>query len=174
MLKTLRLIVTSMLLMQGAIGTASEQESFNEIKQKAEKGDSVAQAKIGSIYFLGNNYQLDPKKYKTEYRLNKTKSTIEGLGYLLDGIIKDDKEAAKWLLKAAEQGLVEAEVLIAAMYDRGLGVELSTSKATKWYQKAADQGNGPAIALLGRYKQGRMQASKKIPLDYSLEILTKK
>ena len=174
MLKTLRLIVTSLLLIQGAIGTAAEQESFNEIKQKAEKGDSVAQAKIGSIYFLGNNYQLDPKKYKSEYRLNKTKSTIEGLGYLLDGIVKDDKEAARWLLKAAEQGLVEAEVLIAAMYDRGLGVELSTSKATKWYQKAADQGNGPAIALLGRYKQGRMQASKKIPLDYSLEILTKK
>ena len=51
MLKTLRLIVTSMLLIQGAIGTAAEQESFNEIKQKAEKGDSVAQAKIGSIYF---------------------------------------------------------------------------------------------------------------------------
>jgi TPR repeat protein len=174
MFKILRLLVATMLFTYGSINVAAEQEGFNEIKKKAEKGDSIAQAKIGSIYFLGNNYQLDPTKYKTEYRLNKTKSTIAGLGYLLDDITKNDKEAANWMQKAAEQGLMEAEVFIAAMYDRGLGVKLSTATATKWYQKAADQGNGPAQALLGRYKAQRIQASKKIPLDYALEILTKK
>jgi uncharacterized protein len=174
MFKILRLLIASLLLIHGSISVAAEQDSFNEIKQKAEKGDRVAQAKMGSIYFLGNNYQLDPTKYKSEYRLNKTRSTIAGLGYLLDDVIKNDKLAAKWMQKAADQGLMEAEVFIAAMYDRGLGVELSTSTATKWYKKAAAQGNGPAQALLGRYKAQRMQASKKIPLDYALEILTKK
>ena len=173
MLRILRLICVSMLLIHNSVASA-EQESFDVIMQKAEKGDSLAQAKIGSIYFLGNNYQLDPTKYKSEYRLNRTKSTIKGLSYLLDDIVKDDKEAAKWIQKAAKQGLVEAEVFMAAMYDRGLGVGLSTSTATKWYQKAADQGNEPSQALLGRYKQKRIQASTKIPLDYALIILAKK
>ncbi len=95
--------------------------TFAEIQEKAEQGNALAQAQMGAMYQLGRN-----------------------------GVAKDKQESAKWMLKAAEQGLVEAEVFMAAIYDRGLGVKQSVSTATQWYEKAAAQQHGTALAILGR------------------------
>ncbi len=56
--------------------------------------------------------------------------------------------AAFWLQKSAEQGLKEAQYLLASMYYDGQGVEKDLGKAKYWYQKAAEQGNPYAIKAL--------------------------
>ena len=131
-------------------------ETAEEIKQSAEQGDALGEAKLASLYILGRN-----------------------------GVEVDNKLAAKWMEKAANQGLVEAQVTIAAMYDRGMGVPGDKKKATQWYEKAAKQGHGTSLAILGRnpapkgsvkfsYQGMRLNAAKAIPREYAKRFLMKK
>ncbi|WP_420831727.1 tetratricopeptide repeat protein, partial [Bathymodiolus japonicus methanotrophic gill symbiont] len=39
-----------------------------------------------------------------------------------EGVVQDEKEAAKWYRKAAEQGHGDAQLLLGAMYEAGIGV----------------------------------------------------
>ncbi len=130
--------------------------TFDEIQQQAKQGDALAQAKMGAMYQLGRN-----------------------------GVTKNKQASAKWMLKAADQGLAEAQVFMAALYDRGLGVKHNVNTATKWYEKAAAQKHGTALAILGRndvakggiafnYKSMRIRASKQIPVEYSKRFLRQK
>ena len=56
------------------------------------------------------------------------------------GVPQDYKKAVKWYLKAAEQGLAEAQCNLGIMYSNGYGVPQDHKKAVKWYRKAAEQG----------------------------------
>ena len=58
-------------------------------------------------------------------------------------------EAAKWFLKAAEQGHPRAQLKIGLMYDKGEGVKQDPVEAAKWYRRAASQGYAPAQFNLG-------------------------
>lgn len=145
-------------LMLASVADAVEQNHPDTVlmAQQAEQGDALAEAKLGSLYLLGQN-----------------------------GYEQDDKKAAEWMLKAAKQGFLEAMVIVAAMYDRGLGMEMDVHKATAWYEKAAAQGHKPSLAILGRneiakggiafdYKRIRLGAAKQIPNEYAKQILRKK
>lgn len=126
------------------------------IREQAEQGDAHAQAKLASLYLLGR-----------------------------DGFEKDDKQAAEWMEKAANQGLVDAQVVMGAMYDKGQGVVGDRDKATQWYEKAAAKGHGTSLAILGKndaaqgsvqfnYQAMRINAARSIPNEYAKNILTTK
>lgn len=126
------------------------------IKQSAEQGNAQAQAKLASLYLLGR-----------------------------DGFEKDEKLAAEWMEKAANQGLVDAQVVMAAMYDKGMGVVGDRDKATQWYEKAAAKGHGTSLAILGKndaaqgsvqfnYQAMRLNAARSIPSEYAKRFLTAK
>lgn len=166
--KVYRSLLISILFLFAVNAPAEEKTGFADIKQLAEQGNAEAQAKLGAIYHLGDSVQLPPTARF------KTKSQYKSIAYLLEGIGRDEKKASSWMLKAVAQDVVEAEVFMAAMYDRGMGVKQSTSEATRLYQKAGKHGNETAQAILGRYAQSRLVASKDIPLEYALKILTKK
>ena len=51
--------------------------------------------------------------------------------------------------KAAEQGNVDAQSLLGAMYANGEGVAQDYKQAVVWTRKAAEQGNAKAQRLLG-------------------------
>ena len=51
--------------------------------------------------------------------------------------------------RLAEQGNVEAQVNLGAMYFNGWGVPLDYAEAAKWYRKAADQGDPNAQYNMG-------------------------
>jgi hypothetical protein len=73
-----------------------------------------------------------------------------------DGVPRDDTEAAKWLLKAAEQGDSLAQRLTGLHYYNGKGVTQDWAEAVKWFRKSAEQGDGIAQQLLGEcYEKGR-------------------
>ena len=101
------------------------------------------------------------------------------------GVEKDEQHAFEWLLKAAQQGSIDAEMIVAAMYDRGLGVKNDVKIATQWYEKAAAQGNTTALALTGKndvakggvafsYQAMRLSAAKQLPTEYAKRILLTK
>jgi TPR repeat protein len=93
--------------------------AFNEWKPLAEQGVASAQHLLGLMYGNGK------------------------------GVLKDDKEAAKWFLKAAEQGNASAQYSLGSMYKNGDGVLKDYKEAIKWYLKAAEQGNPGAQYNIG-------------------------
>jgi TPR repeat protein len=156
MLRLFKLVILSISLAL-AFGVQAEGNlEPNEVRLSAEQGDAKAQAKLGAMYLLGSN-----------------------------GIEKDEQQAAEWMLKAANQGIIEAQVIMAALYDRGLGVENDVNMATKWYEKAAAQGHEASQAILGKnaiakggvafsYQSMRLSAAKQIPAEYAKRILLTK
>jgi TPR repeat protein len=149
-------MIRLLVLLSVLMASINIQAAESDIQKMAEQGDALAQAKLGAMYILGR-----------------------------EDIERDEQKAAEWMLKAAKQGLIEAEVVMAALYDRGLGVPHNVDMATQWYEKAAAQGHGASLALLGRndtakgsvafnYKTARLSAARQIPTEYAKKILLKK
>ena len=69
----------------------------------------------------------------------------KGLAYIEgDGVPEDHKQAALWLLKAAEQGHAGAQFHIGLCYYHVIGVAQDDEKAIYWLKKAAAQGHEEA------------------------------
>ena len=131
-------------------------QGVDAIKQAAEQDEPQAQAKLASLYLLGR-----------------------------EGMEINERLAAEWMQKAADQGLVDAQVVMGALYDRGVGVDADRDTATRWYEKAAAQGHGTSLAILGRneaakgsvqfnYQAMRLSAARSIPKEYAKKFLTAK
>ncbi|MGO9118251.1 MAG: tetratricopeptide repeat protein [Desulfomonilaceae bacterium] len=86
----------------------SPAESFESVKQLAEKGNAEAQLKLAQMYQEGK------------------------------GVAQNLQEAFNWSKKAAEQGLAQAQFFLGQMYATGKGVAQDVKEATKWIEKAAD------------------------------------
>src|SRR5579863_7931386 len=50
----------------------------------------------------------------------------------------------------AMSGVVEAQFVVAFLYENGLGCPIDKSEAVRWYQKAAESGFAAAAHSLGR------------------------
>lgn len=57
-----------------------------------------------------------------------------------EGVEKDVKQAADWLMKAAEQHHLPSMNAVGTLYESGTGVEKDEKKAVEWYRKAAEYG----------------------------------
>jgi uncharacterized protein len=69
---------------------------------------------------------------------------------------EDQAEAAKWCIKAAEQGNVQALGFVYDLYDHGQGVPRDPVKALEWLLKAADAKQSYMLSrwVAERYEQG--------------------
>jgi TPR repeat protein len=65
-----------------------------------------------------------------------------------EGVVKDDKQAAAWYRKAAEQGHIDAQYNLGLMYSTGEGVAQDYKLAYVWSAVAA--ANGDALAANNR------------------------
>ena len=112
-----------------AIGTTAgftQTINIDELRRDAERGDAVAQYKLGRCF-----HHLDSC-----------------------GVQKDFSESVKWIRKAAEQGIPQAQGALGWLYFCGEGVPQNFSEAVKWYRKAAEQGDGWAQNALANYYWG--------------------
>ena len=98
--------------------TKEEVTAFKNSKEKAEKGDALAQYQLGLCYDRGV------------------------------GVAKNLAQAAAWYRKAAETGYAEAQASLGFCYQKGLGVPADLAEAKRWYTRAASQGDANAQALL--------------------------
>jgi TPR repeat protein len=87
---------------------------LHEVRLLADKGDVIAQRKLGMAYDSGQ------------------------------GVPRDLGEAAKWYAKAAEQGDGIAQNNLGSLFQNGEGVPKDLEKAVYWYRKASDQKNAQA------------------------------
>ncbi|MGA7711813.1 MAG: hypothetical protein WCA81_07925 [Rhizomicrobium sp.] len=87
---------------------------------------------------------------------NSRAELIVGLKYLdSEGALANDKEAAKWLSRAAQAGEPVAQYRLGAMYEHGKGVPADAAQALRWYLAAANQGNRKAMHNLAvAYAEG--------------------
>jgi len=108
-----------------------EETQFNNDKRSAESGNANAQFYMGLAY--------------------STQTT----NFVVGG--KDDAESVKWLNRAAEQGMVIAQVEIGRAYYSGRGVNVDKLQAVNWFRKAAEQGSVQGELCLGlcnKYGEG--------------------
>lgn len=111
--------------------------------EASEKGEASAMYALGIAYFFGS------------------------------GVVKNDTESSKWVLKAASLGHIGAQAEIGHRYAVGLGVIQDDHKAIEWYRKAIKQGSGEAMGYLAwNYSKG-IVVDKNIELAYSLYDLAK-
>jgi GAF domain-containing protein len=85
--------------------------TIEEIRQRAQQGDPHAQVSLGTRYAMGED---EPQDYAV---------------------------AARWFLKAAEQGMVLAQDTLGAYYWAGRGVQKDVVKAYYWSSVARQAGN---------------------------------
>jgi len=80
-----------------------------------------------------------------------------------EGVEMDQKEAAKWFEKAADEGHPHAMFKIAERYETGTGVKRDPDKAMMWYRKAAESGyaKGDDKAYQNKLRQLQVQGMKE-------------
>jgi TPR repeat protein len=76
------------------------------------------------------------------------------------GVTQDYKEAARWLLVAAEDGDADSQNLLAVIHEQALLGSRDEEQALRWYRQAALQNNVRAQANLGQ-ALGAGSADKK-------------
>lgn len=109
-----------LLVIFGCAGTGvTDSAQIDQLRAKAEQGDTNAQFQLGVAYDQGR------------------------------GVAKNQAEAAIWYRKAADQGHATAQNSLGSMYQFGEGVPQNDSEAVTWYQNAANQGYGEAYTNLG-------------------------
>lgn len=115
-------------------GQNSEKESLAWEMEHAQKGDPLAQCRLGVRYVLGR------------------------------GVEQSLEEARKWYSKAANQGEAEGQILLGTMYYDGSGIGKDYSKAYEWFNKAAAQGNAEAMGRVGMMHANGLGVATNIPL----------
>lgn len=97
-----------------------------EFRPLAERGNVLAQYKLGLMYNNG------------------------------EGVKQDFGEAVRWFHRAAAQGYAPAQRGLGIKFEKGQGVKRNYSEAVRWYRHGAEQGDAAAQYRLGRmYVLGR-------------------
>jgi len=110
---------------------------LDDIRDRAENGDATAQYKLGLFYKDSVQFPFGKRGSIASYWLNKA-AMQNHVGAQYE--IGKDPNALKWLLSAADGGLVPAQYQLGEIFRRGEGPSQSYEKAFLWYQKAADAG----------------------------------
>jgi TPR repeat protein len=85
------------------------QNTIQELRAHAERGDPEAQNSLGLRYVMG------------------------------DGVVQDKEAARYWFQQSASQGHAKGQYNLGVMYGSGLGVNKDHKQAVRWYRKAAYQ-----------------------------------
>ena len=130
--------------------------TFEEIKNKAEKGDPSSQCIVGEAFYFGfNGFPINKNEAVKWYRRAAEQGIAEAEYNLAncyhngEGVKTNEVEARKWWRQAAEQNSKEAQFNLGISYEFGIGIPSDLQEAVKWYQKAADQGIDQAQYNLG-------------------------
>ena len=125
------------------------------LTQAAEKGQSVAQYRLGTLYERGQGVPADAAKAAHWYEMAANQGNRKAMHNLAVAYAsgtpgkKNMAEAARWFAKAAALGLSDSQFNLAVLYERGDGVPQSLGEAYKWYAIAAAAGDAESKARIG-------------------------
>ncbi|MBK7001272.1 MAG: SEL1-like repeat protein [Rhodoferax sp.] len=128
----------------------SVDEALTWTRAAATKGHVAAQYMLGCAYLGGLGVEKDEQEalrwFSKAIEQGNDKAAVK-LARLFEGA--HATLAFKAYLKAAEQGLAEAQMALGDYYAAGDGVPQDQQAAIEWYYKAAEQGHAPAQFALG-------------------------
>jgi len=135
--------------------TVNLPDAVKFLTQAADKGQAVAQYRLGTLYERGQGVAADGTKAVHWYGLAAAQGNRKAMHNLAvahaSGIggKKNMPEAARWFAKAASLGLSDSQFNLAVLYERGDGVPQSLVDAYKWYSIAAATGDAESKARMG-------------------------
>ena len=148
-------------LSQAAVTAGNDALNVDAVRAAAERGDAVAQYKLGKMYVIGQGVEKDDVQAVAWFRKSAEQGSAggqNGLGFMYRngrGVQQDDAQAIAWFRKAAEQGNANAQRNLGNMYLDGRGVQHDDAQAVAWFRKAAEQGDAASQAALGiMYEHG--------------------
>jgi len=150
--------------MNGALVRLPDAVKF--LTQAAEKGQAVAQYRLGTLYERGQGIPADSTKAAHWYELAANQGNRKAMHNLAVSYAggaagkKNMAEAARWFAKAAALGLSDSQFNLAVLYERGDGVPQSLSDAYKWYSIAATAGDSESKARIGALQPQLSDADK--------------
>jgi TPR repeat protein len=123
-----------------------------EFTTQAEAGDLESQTKLADMYCYGWGVPEDKQKAIFWYRkaieqgsmdalVNSEFCFTETLGY----------EAVEYYRRLAENGNMEAQIILASLYDEGRCVPKNDAEAFRLRMQAAELHNGHACHLVGHH-----------------------
>ena len=118
---------------------AIETATLDQLRQFAGKGEPAAEYVLGMRYASG------------------------------DGVKRDDKEAASWFIKAAENGNVKAQAALGTRYWGGRGVPASLTQAYFWTVLARAAGD-PNSKTFAEILSSRMTHAQAVAIEQKAEI----
>jgi localization factor PodJL len=125
------------------------------LTQAAEKGQAVAQYRLGTLYERGQGIPADTAKAAHWYEMAANQGNRKAMHNLAVSYAsgaagkKNMAEAGRWFAKAAALGLSDSQFNLAVLYERGDGVPQSLLDAFKWYSIAAAAGDTESKARIG-------------------------
>lgn len=116
-----------------------------QLRNAADQGHANAQFELGFTHL-----NLNDEGAPEEMSLERLESLVSASRSSSDPEATPDyAEAALWFRKAADQGHVKGQMLLAFLYLIGAGVPQDSPEAVTWYRKAAEQGDVEAQMKLG-------------------------
>ena len=140
---------------------AGQQESIDELRAKAEQGDSISQFELGLAYETGRGVPEDGIEAERWYRLAAEQGLALaqhslGVMYANGASRFGHAEGVRWFWLAAEQGLADAQYNLGLMFADGRGVPQDDAEAVRLFRLAAGQGHARSQYNLGlMYADGR-------------------
>lgn len=123
------------------------EEAVKWYKLAAEKNDTQAQVALAYCYELGVGVPKDPKETVDLMRKAANAGNAEAqfnlalyLGKGQYGVKKDHVKSFEWAIKSARQGYAQAERLVGAYYEAGIGIKQDQALSREWYAKAKAKG----------------------------------
>ncbi|MDH3469377.1 MAG: SEL1-like repeat protein, partial [Gammaproteobacteria bacterium] len=122
--------------------------AFEWVMRAADQGYAAAQYKIGELYEQGRGVHKDAGAAAMWFTLAAEQGLVEAK-FKADLYKKStqterkevlDRRARAADIREAEKGSADAQLMVAKMYDNGVGVPKNFVKAYMWYNLAAAQG----------------------------------
>lgn len=124
----------------------------------ATAGNSLAQYRLGMMYYHGNGVPEDEKQAIFWWKKAAAQGYAEAMFQLGSAFLfgsqtarfvpDPDREAATWYFQAASAGHAEAQYHLGLLFLAGKGVIDNREEAARWLRKAASQGHPEAKKAL--------------------------
>ena len=160
--------------------TRGKHGDIAEYRQAAEQGEPMAQFMLGLMHVMGQGVSPHWLGLRSWYQAARSArepaefgdvdaQLIVGLLYTGDFFRSQDYQlAAEWFARAALQDDVFAQLLLARMYDKGVGVPGSESAARRWYEAAVTTAHQTAGDVVAQLVLGIMYTGQyTVPRDYA-------
>jgi TPR repeat protein len=135
-----------------ALDRKDYQEALSILVPLAEAGDVDALGNLGNMYAFGHGVDIDLKRAfelwqrASDKHLGTAMYNIATLYFLgKPGFAKDETEAAKWYMRAAEHKHVQSMITVSSMYGLGRALPQDKKLATAWASLAESNAKVPYV-----------------------------